>query len=81
MKTLSLIVVLFALLVALKGGKAIVFPGDNILIYQDVKYGERTVKVGVVYDAEGKEVTKIPADLIYGIGAIDDDELKPKAEM
>lgn len=81
MKPIRILIALFALLVALKGGKALVFPGDNILVYKDAKYGESVIKVGVVYDAAGQEITKIPADLIFGVGAIADEELKPKREM
>ena len=73
MKTLHLIIALFALFIALKGGKVIIFPGDNILVYRD--------SVGVVYDADMNVVTRIPADMILGIGAINDSELKPEVEM
>ena len=81
MKSLRILIALFALLVALKGGKALMFPGDNIIVLKGVQCGEKVVPMGVVYDMEGKELMRIPADLIVGVGAIADEELKPKREL
>jgi hypothetical protein len=73
MKTIRIIVALFALFIALKGGTAIIFPGDNILVIKGVQ--------GIVYDYQGQEIQKIPMDLIQGIGAINDKEIQPEVEM
>jgi hypothetical protein len=81
MKTLRFIIALFALFIILRGGKAIPFLGNHALFYQNIQYGERIVSVGVVYNDEGKEVMRIPADLIVGVVTINDSELKPEVEM
>lgn len=79
MKTLRIIIALFALLVALKDGKVMVFPGDNVLVIKDIRYVERIVPCGVIYDEQGTELTKIPMDLIMGVGTITVEE-KPEIE-
>ena len=73
MKTLRIIIVLFALFISLKGGKAFVIPGNNLLVYRE--------SVAVIFDVNGREITRIPADLIVSVGSINDDDLKPQTEL
>lgn len=44
MKKIQLILFLFALLIFLKDGKGVVFPGDNILVYQTIRQGSTQIK-------------------------------------
>jgi hypothetical protein len=81
MKTLRILIAIIALLVALKDGKALVFPGENVLIFQNVQEGEQTVRMGVVYNLEGQAIMKIPADTIIGVGSINYEKPKLKVEL
>lgn len=72
--------VIFAILIVLKGGATFIIPGDNILVIEETEYNETMVSVGVIYDADGDAIQKIPMDLIAGIGAISECK-EPGKEM